>query len=255
MIFSEIRVKDIDCVLHFTPTVMKFTAQNRRNHIIGIQLSGSAAHYFEDHEFNLSQNCIYFFNQKENYKVEVAEKGLCFSVHFTTYEPIDVKSFCIKIKDNSNILRILHILEQQFTNAGGCTAKSLSVLYKLFDSFAEIYSEKYLPADAKLLQVQEYMHLHFTENDCILKAAEEYGVTQRRFNDIFKQYFHTTPKQYILDYKINLAKKLLGAKELSMGDISDLCGFSDVYHFSKTFKKVTGQTAKDYRKEISDPTV
>ena len=94
------------------------------------------------------------------------------------------------------------------------------------------------------------MNLHFKEDDCIIKAAEKYGVTKRRFNDIFKQNFHTTPNQYIIDYKIGLAKKLLCSKELSIGDISNLCGFEDIYYFSKTFKKVTGQTARDYRKQI-----
>ena len=178
------------------------------------------------------------------------ERGLCFSVHFTTYVPIKVKSFCIKIKDNSAIVRILNSIEHQFINAGGCTAKCLSELYKLFGSFEDIYSKKYLPKDTKLSKAKEYMNLHFKEDDCIIKAAENYGVTKRRFNDIFKQNFHTTPNQYIIDYKIGLAKKLLCSKELSIGDISNLCGFEDIYYFSKTFKKVTGQTASNFRKQI-----
>ena len=250
MIFSDIRVKDINGVPHYTPQVMKFTAKNRHDHIIGIQLSGNAEHFFADHRFTLDENCIYFFNQKEDYKVEVAEKGLCFSAHFTTYVPIKVKSFCIKIKDNSAIVRILNSIEHQFINAGGCTAKCLSELYKLFGSFEDIYSKKYLPKDTKLSKAKEYMNLHFKEDDCIIKAAEKYGVTKRRFNDIFKQNIHTTPNQYIIDYKIGLAKKLLCSKELSIGDISNLCGFEDIYYFSKTFKKVTGQTASNFRKQI-----
>lgn len=250
MIFSDIRVKDINAILHYSPQVVKFTAKNRYDHIIGIQLSGNAEHFFADHRFTLDENCIYFFNQKEDYNVEVAEKGLSFSVHFTTYEPIEAKSFCIKIKDNSAIVRILNSIEHQFINSGGCTAKCLSELYKLFGSFEDIYFKKYLPKDTRLLKAKEYMNLHFKEDLCIIKAAEEYGVTQRRFNDIFKQNFHTTPNQYIIDYKIGLAKKLLCSKELSIGDISNLCGFEDICYFSKTFKKVTGQTARDYRKQL-----
>ena len=45
MIFSDIRVKDINGVLHYTPQVMKFTAKKRHDHIIGIQLSGNAEHF------------------------------------------------------------------------------------------------------------------------------------------------------------------------------------------------------------------
>jgi AraC-like DNA-binding protein len=75
-------------------------------------------------------------------------------------------------------------------------------------------------------------------------------VTQRRFSDIFKQNFHTTPNQYIINYKIDLAKKLLECRELSVLDVAYLCGFEDIYYFSKTFKKVTGQTASNFRKQI-----
>ena len=63
MLFSDMRVKDINGVLHYTPQVMKFTAKNRHDHIIGIQLSGNAEHFFADHKFTLDENCIYFFNQ------------------------------------------------------------------------------------------------------------------------------------------------------------------------------------------------
>lgn len=250
MIFSDMRVKDINGVLHHTPQVVRFNVKNRHDHIIGIQLSGNAEHFFADHKFVLDENCIYFFNQKEDYKVEVAEKGLCFSVHFTTYVPIEVTSFCIKIKDNSSIVRILNSIEQQFINAGRCTVKCLSELYKLFGIFEDIYFKEYLPKDTKILKAKEYLNLHFKEDDCIAKAAEEYGVTQRRFCDIFKQNFNTTPNQYIINYKIDLAKKLLECKELSVLDVAYLCGFEDIYYFCKTFKKVTGQTASNFRKQI-----
>lgn len=250
MIFSDIRVKDIHTIIHYTPKTMRFAAKNRKDHIIGIQLTGKAAHYFADHQFTLDENCIYFFNQKEDYKVEVAEKGLCFSVHFTTYAPIEAKSFCINIKDNAAILRILNSIEQQFRKEGKCSTKCLRDLYRLFGCFEDIYSKQYLPKDMRILKAKEYLNLHFSEDLCIARAAAEYGVTQRRFNDIFKQNFHTTPNQYLIDHKIGLAKKLLCSGELSIGDVASLCGFDDIYYFSKTFKKITGQTPRDYRKQL-----
>ena len=250
MIFSDVRVKDINVILHYTPQNMKFSTKNRHDHIIGIQLSGNANHFFDDHQFTLSENCIYFFNQKEDYKVEVTDKGICFSIHFTTYKPIEEKSFAIKIKDNSAILRILNTIEQQFIKSGECTAKCLSDLYKLFSLFEEIYYKKYSSDNMKIMNAKEYMCLHFKEDHCIAKAAEEYGISTRRFNDVFKQNFHITPNRYLVNCKIDLAKKLLCFNELSIGEISNLCGFDDIYYFSKTFKKITGQTASEYRNKL-----
>ena len=249
MIFSDIRVKDIRAILHYTPQIARFTAKNRNDHIIGIQLNGRAKHYFADREFTLEENCLYFFNQNEDYKVEVAEKGLCFSIHFTTFVPIDTKSFCIKIKDNISVVGMLERIEGHYKKSGGCTTKLLCDFYKLLGIFEEIHSREYKPQNEKLLKAKEYLTLHFKEKNCVARAAEEYGVTSRRFNDVFKQSFHTTPNRYIIIHKINLARKLLGIKELSVGEVSDMCGFEDIYYFSKTFKKLTGQTASSFKKQ------
>ena len=250
MIFSGIRIKDIKAVVHYVPQNTKFSSKNRNYHIIGIQLSGNAEHYFNDRQFTLDENSIYYFNQNEDYRVEIREKGLSFSLHFTTYAPIDLKSFRIKIKDSSTVIRILNNIEQEFLRAGECNTKVLSELYKLLVNFEEIYTKKYSPKNINILKAKDYINLHFKEKDCLTKAAEEYGVTVRRFGDIFKNEFHTTPNQYIIHRKIGLAKELLSSKELSIEDISNMCGFSDIYYFSKTFKKVTGQTASEYRKKL-----
>ena len=246
--FSDVRVKDIKAILHFTPQAMAFATKNRNDHIIGVQISGSARHFFADREFMLDQNCLYFFNQKEDYRVEIAEKGLCFSIHFTTFAPISVKSFCMKIKDTASVIQMLNRMEGHFAKAGGCTAKLLCDFYKLLGIFEEIHTKEYCPQNERIIRAREYMTLHFKEKNCIARAAAEYGVTTRRFNDIFKQSFHTTPNKYIMIHKIDLAKNLLSIQELSIGDISDMCGFEDIYYFSKAFKKLTGQTASAYRK-------
>ena len=95
--------------------------------------------------------------------------------------------------------------------------------------------------------------MHFEEKTCLQKAAEHCGVTQRRFQDLFRESFHSTPNQYIISCKINLARKLLLAQELSVSQIAELCGFSDVYYFSKLFKKETGQTPSQFRKAQEKP--
>lgn len=39
---------------------MNFVTENRDNHIIGIQLSGSGVHYFENKKFTIGEGCVYF---------------------------------------------------------------------------------------------------------------------------------------------------------------------------------------------------
>ena len=49
---------------------------------------------------------------------------------------------------------------------------------------------------------------------------------------------------------IDLAKKLLECKELSVLDVACLCGFEDIYYFSKTFKKEKGVSPLKFKKSF-----
>ena len=52
---------------------------------------------------------------------------------------------------------------------------------------------------------------------------------------------------YILNERIELAKKLLASSASSIQDVTDRCGFSSTSYFHKQFKRVTGMTPQQYR--------
>ncbi|MBR8706441.1 hybrid sensor histidine kinase/response regulator transcription factor [Bacteroides pyogenes] len=57
-----------------------------------------------------------------------------------------------------------------------------------------------------------------------------------------------TPTAYILNLRINKAKKILASQDLPITEVADECGFSDLAYFSRTFKKHTGVTPSQYRR-------
>ena len=67
---------------------------------------------------------------------------------------------------------------------------------------------------------------------------------------IFKAAYGITPYTYVLDKKINLAKKLLCDTNLSVKEISAKLCFADEYYFSNVFKKKTGLTPSAYRHKL-----
>ena len=78
MIFSDMRVKDINGVLHYTPQVVKFTAKNRHDHIIGIQLSGNAEHFLRIISLRWMKTASIFLIKKRITKLKW-KKGGCAS--------------------------------------------------------------------------------------------------------------------------------------------------------------------------------
>ena len=58
-----------------------------------------------------------------------------------------------------------------------------------------------------------------------------------------------TPVAYITELRMERAKNLLSQEPpLTVEQIAELCGFSDSFYFSKTFKKHTGLSPLGYRK-------
>ena len=60
-----------------------------------------------------------------------------------------------------------------------------------------------------------------------------------------------TPSKYIMQYRITIAKQLLADETIPISVLSEQTGFSDQFHFSKTFKQQTGMSPSQYRAENS----
>lgn len=251
MTFDDFKLKNIDNTVRFVPSLMKFSAKQRPNHIIGLQLKGSARHIFNDRRFILAEGQIYFFNQREDYDVEIIERGLAFSIHFTTYGEIETESFAYRINNTAEVLRLLERIEKQNPTVNKGHAVT-SDFYALCTLFSEIRQKNYRPYDRRADGMREYINRNFRDSDVLSGAARESGITRRRFNDIFKEAFDVTPGRYLTGVKTNYAKKLLLSKELSVTDIAELCGFSDIYYFSRIFRNETGMTPTEYRSASND---
>lgn len=238
MSFQDIHIKDVCGIVKYCPNIKKWSAYNRKEHIIGLQLSGSALHKFENKHFIISENCIYFFNQKDDYTVNVFENTNAISVHFTTYEEIEINSFSLQIKNTGNIIQLLEKIETAKRKSENLLVFSL--LYKLLNEFQLIINKTYYTKDIRILEAKNFIDTHFSESYCLTRAINLTNLTGRRFNQLFKKYFDTSPNQYIIYKKIEYSKELLLEKSLAISEIAKICGFSDTYYFSKVFKQKTG---------------
>ncbi len=66
--------------------------------------------------------------------------------------------------------------------------------------------------------------------------------------NLFKKHTGITVIDFIIEQRIDFAKRLMIAQDTPLFKISENCGFNDYNYFSKTFKKHTGTTAAKYKK-------
>ena len=247
MEFSNLRILEIRSVLHYFPDIKSWTAHGRGTHIVGIQQAGRAVHRFPGRTLVLTENTVFFFNQAEDYTATLEDQwDASYSVHFTTTGPVETPSFCRKIARPDDVVSLLTRLDRRFARRPDGDLAAMSLLYQLCDRIAQCAVAPYQAESARLAGPRDYMDLHFVETDCLHQAVALSGVTSRRFCDLFKAEFRTTPRQYLIQKRIAAARQLLATGGVSVTRTAELCGFSDVYYFSRAFKAAVGCPPSDF---------
>jgi AraC family transcriptional regulator len=82
----------------------------------------------------------------------------------------------------------------------------------------------------------------------LTELADEAELSPHYFLQVFRNTFGTTPHRYLLQQRIEEAKRLLRRDGASIGEIGLELGFSDQSHFTRTFRRLTGTTPRRFRK-------
>lgn len=98
----------------------------------------------------------------------------------------------------------------------------------------------------------DYIQLHLDEDISIETLAKNEGYTVYYFSHKFKKEMNISVADYIKKVKIDHAKTLLKDSNLSINEIVLELGFNSRNHFFTSFKKATGMSPSEYRKNPSD---
>jgi len=99
-------------------------------------------------------------------------------------------------------------------------------------------------------RIKQYIKQHIRENITLDDIATGLNASKKTLNPAFKKEYGVTITQFIRQTKVETAKELLIAFNLSLLEIAELLSFSTATYFVKTFKKVTGVTPNHFRKHF-----
>lgn len=127
----------------------------------------------------------------------------------------------------------------------------ISLIYKLFYHLSNSAIEKNLVKKITstnwLKRSIEYMKTHYAEGISVSDVAKYAGLHRSYFTDSFMKEMNTTPVQYLLSLKMNKASKMLKSTKYTITDIALSIGYSDLYSFSRAYKKYYGVSPKQFR--------
>lgn len=99
-----------------------------------------------------------------------------------------------------------------------------------------------------VLQARELIQARFSESLTLAGVAAYVGVHPVHLARVFREHYRCTIGEYIRQSRIEFASRELSGSDAPLAEIASISGFSDQSHFSKTFKRLTGQTPAEFRK-------
>lgn len=103
--------------------------------------------------------------------------------------------------------------------------------------------------NSKLKKVIAYIDQHFQHTIMIQELAKISNLSISQLDRQFKAIFEMTPLQFIQKKRLEHAIDLL-AQDISITDISFLCGYTDHSAFSRKFKELTSLTPSQFKKNL-----
>ena len=124
----------------------------------------------------------------------------------------------------------------------------LRIMSNLYDS---ILMKKQAVYSISLVdEIKFYFDSKYTENTQIQQIANIFGIHPNYMNQVFREKYGISPKQYLTRLKLDKAKSMLSSTNLPVALIAASLGFTDQLSFSRIFKSKIGMPPTVYRKEF-----
>jgi two-component system, response regulator YesN len=124
-----------------------------------------------------------------------------------------------------------------------------------FLSYQEMFSSEQKPSVYSSKEIaaliKKYIEENYQKPIDLNIIADYFSFSPSYLTKIFVKHANITPSKYIMNYRINIAKQLLGDFSLTINMVATMVGYTDPFHFSKTFKQVAGLSPASYRESLA----
>ena len=155
-----------------------------------------------------------------------------------SFEVIECKNPDSLLKDYEK-LRDLMVFDRN-------RAKELSLFYNIIYKLTQQDENKIEVLIPAIKYIEKNYNNSEVTNDILAKQC---SISEVYFRKLFAEKYGTTPKQYIVEVRIEKAKQLLREGQMNISAVAKQVGFTNPYHFSRTFKEKVGTTPTQYTQQ------
>lgn len=159
-------------------------------------------------------------------KMHLIEYTKCTQIFEEIVSVFRKKNFGFQLILTSDMLRIMSIV-----------AENMRMDHK---------SKRYTYNSEQIEKFTRYLLSHYMEKINLDEITKQLGFSETYLRKIFKSIENKTPKEYLIDLRIEKAKEYIKEGKKSITEISLLVGCDDIHYFSRLFKIKEGVSPTEY---------
>ena len=175
------------------------------------------------------------------------------------FDLLSLKNIKLNAKDAEHILHLLDKGVSVFNNPqikykeemlrAAFSAFSLYLtqteINESYSSLRDATKSEYVPK--QYLEIVEYLEKNYMKKITLDDISAEFFVAKTTLLSNFKKYFGCSPIDFLLNVRLTKAERMLFDSDLSIEEISEMCGFSSANYFSLIFKRKKGKSPLNYK--------
>lgn len=247
-------------------------------------IQGPVQFQIDQHSFAAETGDIYFINSCQVHSIlsvpekngiiqgMVFDKSLMYALEsLESLEIRHVLSLFLRSNKVANRYRSNHPLwkeldaemeraYQEYTQAQmGYEYSILACLFRIFVPMLRLHQQdlssgsprQFANQYMRLKPAIDYMEEHLAEKIYMESVCKKANMSLYYFTSLFKKVFGLPPVQYLIQLRIDHAKRLLLDEEKSISEVAELCGFCNINYFDKVFKEKSNFTPMEFRKRYA----
>jgi len=167
-----------------------------------------------------------------------------FLIHSMTGEELEVPlPLLSQVGIHSDIISQYRRLNENYAvRRVGHTMRVRAQFMLILQRFMEIlvYDVDTYQFDSRIKKAIRYITEHYADHLTISTVAAVVSLNPVYFGTLFKKETRVTFRDYLTTIRLNQAEDMLRAGKWNVTEVAQNCGFTDVFYFSRLFKKHRG---------------
>jgi AraC-like DNA-binding protein len=242
-LFRKATVTEVEeyYTVHF-PKGKIVNMKDRPSFGLSLCVSGQLTYTTGNEIIQSTPGCAILLPKGGSYQIHGDKEGVFPVVNFQCQGLACDRVIAVPLSNPQSCLRdsdTLRTLLQQ----GADRPAVMAAFYTLLSKVSASQDKPNDPLNPVLRQIEAQLSDPGLSNAILAQNAH---ISETYLRKLFHQKCRTTPKQYILELRIQKAKLLLSENTETVSAVAERCGFTSVYHFSKVFKARTGTSPTLY---------